>query len=52
MIFALHHSAIQELDKKHKEETKLKDNKIELLEKENREIKERLKKIEAKLSTL
>ena len=52
MIFALHHSAIQELDKKHKEEVNSKNNKIELLEKENREIKERLKKIEEKLSTL
>ena len=52
MIFALHHSAIQELDRKHKQEVSLKNNKIELLEKENIEIKERLKKIEEKLSTL
>ena len=45
MIFALHHSAIQELSK----QNNIKDEKILQLENENMLIKERLKLIEEKL---
>ena len=46
MIFALHHSGIQELSK----ENNIKDERITNLEKENTSLKERLLKIEEKLN--
>ncbi|MFL2921631.1 MAG: tail fiber domain-containing protein [Limisphaerales bacterium] len=51
-IFALHHSAIQELDRKHEREVTEKNARISALETENASIKTRLEALEASVLSL